>query len=477
MGQEISNTRFKKSAFEKFRRCLLAETKDLEQRIIGHQPTTQSPRAGLELELWLVDNHHQPYPCNEQFLAKFDHPDVCAELARFSVEFNTRPVVLTGSAITDLSRQLEQLSALAQPALRSLDADLLMIGILPTLRPEHLTCESMSDLNRYRALNEQILKARADQPLTLEIVGQQSLKLKHPSVMVESAATSLQIHLESPFDQAHLYYNASIIASAAMVAIAANAPLLFGKRLWHETRIPLFEQAVESGGYGGAARGPLKRVSFGTGFARHSIMECFRENLEHFPVLLPEDLGPTSERLDYLKIHNGTIWRWNRPLVQVEGQTLSFRIEHRSPSAGPTLVDTLANCAFYYGLTRRLADHIAKHELNLTFAQARDNFYQAAQHGLDCTVIWLDGKKHNLRELLLNTLLTQAASGLAAYSIEKSSAEQYLDIIRRRVQTRQTGSQWQQNFLKNHPEQFKLLTQHYHHHQTSGIPVSEWPLN
>jgi hypothetical protein len=189
-----------------------------------------------------------------------------------------------------------------------------MIGILPTLVPSDLTVKNMSDLNRYRALNNRILETRT-KPIHLDITGEDHLDLGHDDIMLESATTSLQLHTKVPASVAHHFYNASIISSAAMVAICGNAPFLFGKNLWHESRVPLFEQAVDIGGFDGAAHGPVKRVSFGKGYARHSVFECFEENLHHFPILLPEQLDDSDETFSHLKLHNGTIWRWNRPLI------------------------------------------------------------------------------------------------------------------------------------------------------------------
>jgi hypothetical protein len=203
-------------------------------------------------------------------------------------------------------------------------------------------------------------------------VGREHLKLDHHDVMLESATTSFQIHIQLPLDIAHHFYNASIIASASMVALCANAPFLFGKDLWDESRIPLFEQSIETGGYDGAAHGPIKRVSFGTDYARHSIIECFIENLDHFPVLLPVDSDSPNEAFEHLRLHNGTIWRWNRPLVGFdEDGTPHIRVEHRAPAAGPTTIDSMANAAFYYGVSKSLCDEIIEKGLSFPFSQAK----------------------------------------------------------------------------------------------------------
>jgi hypothetical protein len=332
-------------------------------------------------------------------------------------------------------------------------------------------------MNRYRALNEQILLTRG-KPIQLEITGHEHLKIEHHDVMLEAATTSFQLHLQCPLAAAHHFYNAAIVASAPMVALCANAPFVFGKDLWHESRIPVFEQAIASGGYRGAAQGPLRRVGFGSDFARHSLQECFIENLEHFPVLLPERFDGAPENFQHLRLHNGTIWRWNRPLVGFDDDgTPHFRIEHRTPSAGPTVLDSIANAAFFYGLAKNLCDAMVTGGVDLSFAQARDNFYQAARYGLDGHIEWLDGQKQRLPALFKNDLLPRAVLGLKSLGISRCDIEDYLDIIYRRVATQQNGSRWQREFIRLHPNDFTALTRCYLNHQRGDNPVSEWSLS
>jgi len=243
----------------------------------------------------------------------------------------------------------------------------------------------------------------------------------------------------------------------------------------------LFEQAIETGGYNGAAHGPIKRVSFGTDYARQSIFECFIENLDHFPVLLPPKLDSPAEALEHLRLHNGTIWRWNRPLIGFDDDGKPhIRVEHRTPSAGPTTIDTIANSAFFYGLSKNLCDEIMQKGLALPFSQAKDNFYQASRFGLDSHIIWLDGNKHRLSTLIKTELIPRAILGLRSLGISACDTEDFLDIILQRLSNKQNGSQWQRQFMMNSstttPADFKLMTQTYLKNQQSGRPVSEWSL-
>jgi gamma-glutamyl:cysteine ligase YbdK (ATP-grasp superfamily) len=477
MGREISLSHFDAGDFDRFYQKLAHETRLLNRLIEEKGFSSRHPVAGFEIEAWLVDDSMQPAPINEHYLTTLNDPLASAELAKFNIEFNSVPTPLAGNTFSRLHRQLQSTWNKAYRHAEDLDCRILMIGTLPTLKLADLNLGNMSDMNRYRALNEQILHARG-KPIHLDITGLEHLKLDHHDVMLESATTSFQIHTQVPLEIAHCFYNASIIASAPIVALCANAPFLFGKNLWHESRIPLFEQAIETGGYAGVAQGPLRRVSFGSGYARKSIMECFQENLDHFPVLLPENLGPAGEAFEHLKLHNGTIWRWNRPLIGFdEDGNPHIRIEHRAPAAGPSVSDAIANAAFYYGLAKNLSDEIINHGLPLPFAQAKDNFYQAARYGLDGTLVWFDGQKHRLPDLLKSELVSRSMLGLKSFGLSRCEIEDYLDIIQQRIATKQNGSLWQREFMRIHPDDFTLMTRQYLKNQNTGKPVSEWTIN
>jgi len=480
MGQEISFSEFDKSDFEHFHQKLKQETKLLRKMIEQKACSTRSPVAGFEIEAWILDENMLPAAVNDQFLASLNNPLAFEELAKFNIELNSTPTPLAGNVFSRMHKQLQATWENAFQHAESLEKKLMMIGTLPTLKQSDLSLANMSDLNRYRALNEQILQSRG-KPINLDIVGHEHLKIEHHDVMLESATTSFQIHIQLPIDIAHHFYNASIIASAPMVAICANSPFLFGKNLWHESRIPLFEQAIETGGYDGAAHGPLKRVSFGTDYARHSIMECFTENLDHFPILLPENLDSATEAFEHLKLHNGTIWRWNRPLIGFDDDgTPHIRVEQRTPAAGPTTIDSMANAAFYYGLAKNLSDEIMQKGLTIPFSQAKDNFYQAARYGLDSHIIWLDGKKHRLQSLLRTELVPRAILGLKSLGVSSCDTEDFLEIILQRINNKQNGYLWQRQFIATHSpdlalaENFNLMTQCYLKQQQSAKPVSEW---
>ncbi len=477
MGEEIRYTRFSKADYKRYHQRLTAETARLREWFeSGHFRDPQTI-AGYELEAWLIDNDSQPCPHNETFLSRCDNPLLTAELARFNIELNVEPQCLTSSVLSDFETSLASVWADSQQTASGLGCHLLGIGILPTLQDAHLTMDNLSTLERYRALNEQVMRQRKGESIKLAITGEDTLESSHRDVMLEAASTSLQIHIQTPVDHAVAYYNSSLLVSAPMVAIAANSPTLFGKSLWHETRIPVFEQSVPTGGFEAAARGPVQRVGFGSGFAKRSLYETFAENLEHFPILLPVDYESLPDEMRHVRLHNGTIWRWNRPLIGFnDGMTDNphIRIEHRVAAAAPSLQDNIANIAFYYGLAHFYACYSDPVADQIDFAKVKDNFYLAAQRGIDAHVEWVDGRRYTLRKLILDTLLIEAETGLHKLDIDEADVQHYLGIIADRINSKQTGSMWQKQFLQKHDHDHRLMTRCYYRNQQMNTPVHEW---
>jgi len=475
MGEEIQYSRFNKTDYLRFEKNLHEETDLLKQWFGSNTFSKKELVAGYELEAWLLDNTMQPYPENDAFLKQAKNDLLTLELARFNVELNVLPESFNPKLLQHFDHQLSTLWRHCQQSAHVLSGNILGIGILPTLQDKHLSLDNISSLDRYRALNEQVLRQRHGQKIKLSISGSEHLQVEHQDVMLEAAATSLQIHLQVPQDLAVRYYNASIALSAAMVAISENSPFLFGKQLWQETRIPVFEQAVAIGGLDGAVNGPIHRVSFGSDYAHNSLFECFQENIEHYPVLLPVEYHTPLEEVRHLRLHNGTIWRWNRPLIGFdEDGCPHLRIEHRVMAAAPSNIDNIANMAFYYGLVEYYANHETPLESLIDFSEAKDNFYLSAQHGLKQRIMWTDKKHHALNELVLDTLLTQAETGLSMLGINETQSKKYLGIIEKRVASGQTGSQWQRQFAEKHHKNMSLLTQTYFNNQQSACPIHEW---
>lgn len=469
MGQEITRSSFNQSDFDEFARRLQQETELLKTMLAENALDNTGPVAGYELEAWLTNENGGPSPSNDAFLARLDDPEVVEELALFNVELNGPPRKLTGNALSQMQSDLDARWVHCAMTANEMGLGLVAIGTLPTVKRSDLCLANMSGLKRYQALNQQVLRLREGRPIQLDIEGEDSLKLQHEDVMMEAATTSFQLHMKIDARQAVRYYNLSKIISAPLVAISANSPFLFGKQLWEETRIPLFEQSVSVGGSDYS-----RRVTFGVRYASDGIQEVFDANCHRYPVLLPIVSDTPPEEFAHLRLHNGTLWRWTRPLVGFSANGKPhIRIEQRVVPAGPTHADEIANAAFFYGLVTALLQEPAV-EYRLEHIVARHNFYAAAQSGMCAVVEWFDGKEIALRDLILQELLPQARKGLALLDIDHDEADDYLHIIEERLKTRQTGARWQRDWVARYGTDWRRLVQVYADNQATGMPVHTW---
>ena len=474
MGQEIESSHFRHKDFHRFKRHLQDETQLLAQWFDEQRFVDGGLIGGFELEVWIVDEQGRPAPVNERYLvlAQQQGLPVVSELASFNLELNSSPRPLHGDALSamydELNATWRQCDLLAQ----TLNCRLMMIGISPMVTESQLSLGNMSQVRRYKALNEQVLRMRQGRPLQLDIAGREHLCTVHRDVMTEAATTSFQLHLQVSQAQAAHYYNLARLISAPMVALVANSPFLFGCDLWDETRIPLFEQSVAVGGNAGGGA----RVTFGDAYVRSSLFECFQRNLEGYPVLLPSVMGEPPERLAHVRLHNGTIWRWNRPLIGFEPDGRPhLRLEHRVVPAGPTVADAIANAAFFFGVMAGL-QRLTGADEGIDFATARSNFYTAARLGLRAEIAWLDKKTVSVAELLAGNLLPLAHQGLNALGVDRADVDNFLAIIAGRLRTGQNGAAWQRAYVAKHGADFQALTLAYLEHQNRGAPVHEWTI-
>ncbi len=478
MGDEIPRSEFSKEDYSEFKLRMRDECRVLMNWFKNDYFETTEGKCGFELEAWLVDQNYLPAPINEDFLDSMADPLVVPELSKFNFEINSTPHLLTGNLLSQMESELSRTWKKCNEHAEKLRANILAIGILPTIRDEMLIVKNMSSLRRYFALNQQVLKMRGGKPLELNIDGQDSLRIKHHDVMLESVATSLQIHSQINSKEAVRHYNLSQILSAPMVAVAANSPYLFCKDLWDETRIPTFEQSVSVASFLDLKGQTVGRVTFGTGYVKESLLELFLENLDGFPVLLPLVFDEDPSWLSHLRLQNGTIWRWTRPLIGLtkEGKP-HLRIEHRVPSAGPSITDIIANIAFFLGLMTYFVKRETPLEHEIPFENARENFYAAAKFGMEAKIKWVDGKMGSLHSLLMETLLPAAAKGLQMANLDPKDIDTYInDIMHNRVKTRQNGANWQRAFiLKNGPD-FQAMTQAYAENQKHNRPVYQWKI-
>lgn len=472
MGQELETSHFSDEDFALFTEKMRAETDLVRLWEFNGQLSGDPTTIGFELEAWLVDENGRPTAENEAFIAAADDDLIVPELSLFNVEFNGNPAELKGYGLRELHVELEALWKHAVDSADRMGVKLANIGILPTVQSDDLCIANMSKGNRYKALNEQVFRLRKSRPIKLNIDGVETLEDEHQDVMLEAAATSFQIHIKVPQGGGVNYYNASKLASAPLVAVSANSPFLFGKNLWAETRIPLFEQAVSVGDWDYA-----ERVTFGVRFIEENLSEVFVANRQRYPILLPEVRDTPAEKLSHLRLQNGTIWRWNRPLVGWDDDgTPHFRLEQRVVPAGPTIADSIANSAFYYGLVTFLAEHDVQPHLRTQFFTTRDNFYAAAKHGLDAKIRWDHVDERPIDQLILDVFLPMAERGLKDRQVAVDDIEKYLGIIEARCRTGQNGATWQRNYVAAHSASMAELLDAYIKNQETGVPVHEWSL-
>ena len=468
MGDEISRRYFDAEDFSAFRQKLDEETNLLRGLFERQEFSERGNVTGFELEAWLVDRDGNPLPQNKNFLDRLDNPLVVPELAEFSVELNGSPSALTGRVFSRLHDELDATWRACREAADAMGCHLVIIGILPTVEQSMLSSDYMSQMVRYQSLNDRVMALRDGKPLEIKIEGDPDLVTTHSDVMLEAAATSFQIHLQCRPENAVRDFNASIIASAPIVAASANSPFLFGHALWDETRIPLFEQAVEVG-----ERYPA-RVSFGRGYAEHSLLEIFEENQRDHLILIPAVQDSPPSKFSHVRFHNGTLWRWNRPLLgfDFDGQ-VHLRIEHRVVPAGPTIKDCIANSAFFFGLVCGMGVQSRGMEDSLPFAVAKKNFYAAARFGLNAKIRW--GKRsRSVRSLIMDELLPLAHRGLQSQDIPESEIANYLDVVAGRVDSGLNGAAWQRRWVaKNGPDMHGLVGA-YRELQDQGEPVHCW---
>ena len=448
---------------------------------------TAAPLTGMEIELNLVDIDGDPVMRNASVLGEIADPDFVTELGQFNIEINVPPRRLADRGLTGFEERVRASLNAAEERAAAIDTHLVMIGILPTLTREHLTSETLSANPRYALLNDQIFAARGED-MQITIDGVERLDVLCDSIAPEAACTSAQFHIQVSPDNFAAYWNAAQAIAGIQLALGANAPFLFGRELWRETRIPLFEQATDTRAVELKAQGVRPRVWFGERWIT-SIFDLFEENVRYFPALLPicEDEDPAevldrggTPRLAELTLHNGTIYRWNRPVYAVVQGKPHVRVENRVLPAGPTVTDVLANAAFYFGLVRTLAEEDRPVWTQMSFNAAEENFHSGARYGLDASVYWPGLGTVPAAELVLRRLLPMAAEGLDRWGAHPSERDRYLGIIAGRCLNGRTGASWQVDAFHraggDRLAALRAMLNEYRERMHSNVPVHEWPV-
>ena len=489
MGQEVDQQEFSRADRtahrEKVRRCLDVFALMLRQAHFE----AEDPMTGLEIEFNLVDDDGRPALKNAEALEAIANPDFQTELGQFNLEINVAPRRLGSRGITGFEEDLRASLNHAEERANEVGAHLVMIGILPTLEPGHLAPGTLSPNPRYQLLSDQILNARGED-IAISITGVERLRTTSDSIMPEAACTSTQLHTQVSPEQFASYWNASQTIAGVQLAVGANSPYLLGRDLWAETRIPLFEQATDTRSEELKAQGVRPRVWFGERWIT-SIFDLFEENVRYFPALLPitEDEDPLAvleaggtPSLHELRLHNGTIYRWNRPIYDVVDGTPHLRVENRVLAAGPTVADTMANAAFYFGLTRALAEHERPLWSQMSFSAAEENFHIAARDGIEAQVYWPGVGQVSATELVIRRLLPMAREGLERWRVDPDETDRLLGIIEARCLTGRNGASWfrarvqqREEDGSNRAEALRSTLLEYRERMHSNEPVHTWP--
>ncbi|MFD0683578.1 glutamate--cysteine ligase [Actinomadura fibrosa] len=472
---------------DKVRRCL-----DVLARMLGEsQFEFDRPHIGLEIELNLIDALGDPLMRNADVLKAIADPAWATELGQFNLEINIPPRELGGEGTGELEAEVRDHLDHADNRAQEVGGGLVMIGILPTLRRSDIGEETLSSNARYKMLNDQIFAARGEE-MRIEIDGDEPLRMHTDSITPEAACTSVQFHLQVSPDEFGAYWNAAQAIAGPQVALGCNSPYLFGHRLWHETRITLFEQATDTRPEELKTQGVRPRVWFGERWAT-SVFDLFEENTRYFPALLPlcDEEDPEAvlaaggiPELGELTLHNGTIYRWNRPIYAVVKGRPHLRVENRVLPAGPTAADIVANGAFYYGLVRMLAEEDRPVWSRMSFSAAEENLHRAARDGMDSNLYWPGMGDAPASELILRKLLPLAHEGLDRWGVDAARRDRLLGIVEQRCLTGQTGSAWQIRTVRaieeargcSRHEALRLMTLAYHANMRGNEPVHTWPI-
>jgi gamma-glutamyl:cysteine ligase YbdK (ATP-grasp superfamily) len=492
MGTEVSAQSYTREQRQRYREKVRQNLDVFERMLAQSSFEFDRPMTGLEIELNLVDADYQPNFANAEVLERIADPDFQTELARYNIELNVHPRPLPGDEALLLEQDLRDSLNRADGLARQVGSHIAAIGILPTIMPEHFAGDWISDNNRYTALNDSIFIARGED-IFLDIEGPSGERLATYSDTIgpESACTSVQLHLQVAPQDFAAHWNAAQALVAPQLALAANSPFFFGRRLHAETRIELFTQATDTRSIELKNQGVRPRVFFGERWVT-SIFDLFEENVRYFPALLAEtsDEDPVAKleageapTLAELRLHNGTIYRWNRPIYDIVAGTPHLRVENRVLPAGPTILDVMANAAFYYGVIRKLAFDDRPVWTQMSFPAAEQNFRTCARDGIEARIYWPAFGEVRADELVLRHLLPLAHEGLQEWGVSQAVRDRYLTVIEGRCIRGVNGATWQTDAVERleargakRVDALRRMLEQYVGYMHTNEPVHTWPL-
>lgn len=488
MGEAVSSKRYTPEERTLYREKL-AENLELFDTYLRHAEFKSAGTIGLELELNLIDEDNQPSLRNKDVLGDLDD-EYQSEIGGFNLELNHPVLQVAGRGLKTLEAGVADRLAKAQKAAADKGLKVASIGTLPTLTTQFLKEDPwMTEENRYEALSNSVNDARGEF-VRIELDGRETYRQEFSDIAPESSCTSMQLHLQVAPNKFAEAWNASQAIAAAQVAVSANSPLFVGHKLWHESRIPVFSQSIDTRTPELVTQGVRPRVWFGERWIT-SVFDLFEENVRYFPPLLPEikDFVEFSDadapKLFELNLHNGTVWRWNRPIYDAGDNGAHIRVENRLLPAGPTPVDMVADAAFYYGLAEFLVGENRPVWSRMSFAEAEENFFACAKDGIMARVTWPKIGHIAVSDLVIDVLIPQARRGLRRLNIDKDVIEEYMSIIEGRASGRANGATWQLRMLDHlapgsrpdSPERregLKAMMDAYLENQASGRPVHTW---
>jgi len=490
MGEQNVKKVSDEATQREFMKSLLTEVQALEKMLDSGLVESGVRRIGAEQEMFLIDKAHKPALKAVEILDAIDDDRFTHELGLFNLEANLAPHILGGKCLSKMEQEAQELYRHARLTAAHFDCDIALVGILPTLTKENLGLESMVPSPRYYALNDAIRALRGSE-FRFTINGIDQLSVKHDNVMLEACNTSFQVHFQVSPENFAKNYNIAQVVTAPLLAAAVNSPILLGKRLWHETRIAVFEYSIDTRSKIHQERGLKPRVHFGDHWLEESVTEIFKEDIARFRIVLTTDTEDDPigmiERgvmpsLNALCLHNGTVYRWNRPCYGVHNNIPHLRIENRVIPSGPTVLDEIANAAFFYGMMAGMTEQVKDIREYLPFADVKSNFLAAARDGIRAQMNWFNDSHLPAKQLILEQLLPLAREGLQEAGIDRDDIDRYLGVLEDRVRLRRTGSRWALESLEEMKDsgtldqRLRCIVSSMVEQQSSGKQISQWTL-
>lgn len=487
MGEQKVNRSFEEDRKSAFIKHLLEDVEALEYMLANDMIEKGITRIGAEQEFCLVSKDWRPANNNIEVLAQINDRHFTTELAKYNLEINLDPLELKKDSFSKMETQLSSLLDKASMVAGNNDVRILLTGILPTVSKTHLDIDYITPFDRYYALNEMLMGLRGSH-FQLHLHGVDELSISHDSVLFEACNTSFQAHLQIDPNDFISSYNWSQAISGPIMGVCCNSPILLGRELWSETRIALFRQSIDTRNVSQALKDQLPRVSFGTNWAEGTVADIYKENISKYKIILSSEMKEESleilkegkiPSLKALNLHCGTIYPWNRACYGVGGGKPHLRIENRYLPAGPSVIDEMANFAFWVGVMVGRPHKYDNMPAAMDFREAKANFVKAARYGRDAIMRW-DGYDYSVKKLIKKVLLPIAYNGLKTAGVDQEDTQRLLSVIDQRTRGN-TGSKWivsnyrRLNSQLKKDKSLRLITKSMYNNQRLGLPVHQWP--